>query len=208
MAMPRKRPLVDPNQYYAYVWRLDGEVLWVGQGKNNRGRPTCRASWSGRPESLIQVLKERANDIDWEVIACSSKAESEDVERWLIKEVKPRFNTAPQKGGWKGMHSAEGLDNIRRAQQGRVLSEEECLVRSRRMKGNKNLFGHKHTEVTKTRISESLIGRQPSELCKLKASERMAARNVTNPPRKGKPCSPEHRRKLSEAAKRRKSHAS
>jgi len=43
MAMPRKRPLADPNQYYAYVWRLDGQVIWVGQGKDNRGRPTCRA---------------------------------------------------------------------------------------------------------------------------------------------------------------------
>lgn len=136
MAFPRRRPLEDPNQYYAYVWRLDGEVLWVGQGKNNRGRPTARACWNGRPQALREVLLARCKEIDWEVIPCSSKKESEDVERRLIKELKPKYNTAPQKGGWKGMHSPQGLDNIRKAQLGRPVSEEVRQQRRLRMLGN------------------------------------------------------------------------
>lgn len=136
MAMTRKRPLEDPNQYYTYVWKLDGEVLWVGQGKNNRGRPTAKACWNGRPEALKAILRKRCAEIEWTVFPCDSKADSEDLERKLIIELKPKYNTATQKGGWKGMHSAEGIANIRKAQIGRPTSPELREKRRQRMMGN------------------------------------------------------------------------
>lgn len=71
-----------------------------------------------------------------------------------------------------------------------------------RMIGNKNLVGHHHSEETRRRISEANLGRPVSDLCRLKSSQRAIERNRVNPPRKGKTCSAEHRRKLSEARKR------
>ena len=155
MAMPPKRPLSDPNQYYAYVWRLKGEVLWVGHGKNNRGRPTCKASWSGRPEGLIEVLQLSRFLIEVEVHPCSNKQEARNLERSLIEKLQPKFNTVPGVGGYKGMHTPQGLENIRKAQLGRVCSQEEREARSKRMLGNKNLLGHKHSEETKAKISRT-----------------------------------------------------
>lgn len=203
MPMTRKRPLVDPNQYYAYVWRYQDEVVWVGQGKNNRCRPECKSSWGGRPHGLIELLGIHRHEINVEVFPCESQEESVDLERYLIDKLSPVFNTATQRGGWKGMHTEEGLRKIAEAQTGREVSDDVKEGRSIRMLGNQNLLGHTHTEESKQLIANSAKGRKPSETCKTKSSARMFERNRTNPPRKGKVCSDEHRRKLSEAAKRR-----
>lgn len=202
MSMPRKRPLEDPNQYYAYVWRYKNRVIWVGAGKNNRGRPDCKSSWSGRPKALVDLLERHRHRIKVEVFPCTSQQEARELEERLIAELNPKYNTAPHYGGWKGMHTPEGLANIAKVQKERVQSLEERKAKSRRMKGNKNLLGHKHSEETKAKISQSNKGRKPSALCRQKSSERATERNKTNPPRKGKKCPAEHRRKLSEARKR------
>ena len=209
MAMPRKRPLQDPNQQYAYVWRLDGEVIWVGCGKNNRCRPECKASWGGRPTELIRVLKVKRFLIVVEVLPCESKPEAIELERKLIAELKPKYNTATQAGGWKGMHSEEGLKSISQANLGKQHTDEFKEHRRQLMLGNQNLLGHIHTEETRGKIGAKAKGRPVSELCRQKSRERMIERNRLNPPRKGKLVSEEHRRKISIAAKnRKKRHAS
>lgn len=131
MAMPRKRPLEDPEQPYVYVWRLEGCVLWVGTGKNNRGRPTCKASWSGRPQALRDVLEVSRYEIRVEIIPCRTKPEAVDLERSLIKELQPKYNTAPQAGGWKGMHTPEGIESIKAARSRDVLTERQVEARRR-----------------------------------------------------------------------------
>ena len=129
MVMPRKRPLLDPTQYYAYVWRLNGEVIWVGQGKDNRGRPTARACWNGRPDALRRVLQDWCREIEWRVFACESKDRSVDLERKLIRLLKPKYNTAPQKGGWKGMHTEAGLKRIAAASTGNPVTDAQREAR-------------------------------------------------------------------------------
>lgn len=203
MAMPRKRPLADSNQYYVYIWRHHGVVVYVGQGKNNRGRPSCKASWGGRRWELVKLLEESWREIEAEIIPCQSQQSSRELEQKTIKRLKPKYNRAPHYGGFKGMHTPEGLMRIRKAQVGRECSEELKEARRQRMLGNNNLLGHRHSEETKKRLSEAGKGRRPSDLCIQKFTERTILNNINNPPRKGKKCSPEHRRKLSEAARRR-----
>lgn len=60
MPTPRKRPLADPKQYYAYTWMLRKKIVLVGYGHNNRCRVDCKASWSGRSEACVQMLQKYA----------------------------------------------------------------------------------------------------------------------------------------------------
>lgn len=136
MSMHRRRPFANPRQYYTYVWYYRGEVIWVGHGKDNRGRPGCRASWGGRPAGLLALLRQSHAEIRPEYRPCRSKDEAVAQERELIALLGPRFNTAPQHGGWKGMHTTEGLARMSAAQCGRVYSSDERAARSRRMMGN------------------------------------------------------------------------
>jgi hypothetical protein len=202
MAMLRKRPLEDPNQYYAYVWRLRGKVIYVGYGKNNRCRPDCKSSWGGRCSSLIDMLRGNYEKIKVEVIPQASRELAWETERKLIALLKPKYNTAPGVGGYPGMHTTQGLHNIGSAASRTHTAAERESARLR-MLGNKHLLGHTHTKETRQKISQTLKGRKPSDLCRQKARERAVERNTTNPPRKGVPCSPEHRAKLSAAAKAR-----
>lgn len=145
MPMPRKRPLQDPNQPYTYIWRLNGEVLWVGCGKNNRCRPGCKASWSGRPVKLIQLLETHRHEVQVEVIPFGTKQEAINKERELIVSLKPKFNTAPQHGGWKGMHTEKGLNNIRTAVRDRPVTQAQRAARRASMvKLNSKRYGHAH----------------------------------------------------------------
>jgi hypothetical protein len=147
-AMPnhRRRPFPNPRQYYTYVWRYVGEVIWVGHGKNNRGRPTCQASWSGRPAGLVDLLRAHSREIMPEYRPHRSKEEAVEEERRLIAQLAPRFNTAPQHGGWRGMHTPDGLERIAAAQRGRVYSKDECAARSRRMLGNEYAANHRRSK--------------------------------------------------------------
>lgn len=208
MAMPRKRPLKDPKQPYAYLWTLEGKRLWVGHGKNNRGRPTCSACWSGRPAGLVSLLRSRATEIEVTIYPCESVEHARSLERRLIAFFRPVYNTAPGTGGYPRMHTESGLKRIRDAATGRKVPQDVRDGRRQRMIGNQQLLGHKPSEETRAKLSAANKGRPVSDLCRQKSSERTTARNRTNPPRKGKTCSEEHRRKLSEAAKRRSRNAS
>lgn len=201
MVMPRKRPLKNPNQYYVYVWRYRGKVIYVGQGKNNRGRPDCKASWSGRRWELVKLLEERNALIRAEIIPCKSQQASRTLESKLIAALKPKFNRAPGYGGYSGMHSEIGLNNIRECRLGRRHSKKIRAAISRRLKGNIYAQGLRHSQETKEKISLALKGRKTSQLCRRKSRERAIKRNWTSPPRKGKTNSPEHRRKISVALK-------
>lgn len=200
MAMPRKRPLENPNQYYSYVWRHKGKVLYVGYGKNNRCRASCLASWS-RPAKLVTDYKHLRFEIEVEVFPHFSIHAARVAEKHLIIRLKPIYNTAPSYGGWKGMHTKEGKEKISKANLGKKHTEEFKRRYSERMLGNKNLLGHKHTEETKAKISKAGKGRSVSDLTRQKSRERMIERNRTNPPRKGKKCSKEHKAKVSIAHK-------
>lgn len=161
MPPPIKRPLKDPNQFYAYVWTLDREVIWVGFGHNHRGRP-IPSNTTGRPLVLANLLRRRWKDIDYKIYPCVSKVCAQRLEVFLTKRLKPKYNTAIGFAGFEGRtHSDDAKDAIRKASTGRTLSD---------------------------------LGRK-------KASERMTERNRLNPPRKGRTCSEEHRRKVSEARK-------
>jgi len=208
MPTPRKRPLEDPKQPYVYVWRIGEDVLWVGKGRGNRGRPTGKSSWSGRPPGLVAILETDRYAIEWSIEPFDTDEQAQTRERELIALLKPKFNTATGVGGFKGMHTEDGLRRISEAAKNRKVSDDERSRRSERMKGNTIRRGSSLSEETKKLISESLRGRKPSELCRKKSAERAAVRNVTNPPRKGKACSAEHRRKLSESAKKRSERAS
>lgn len=127
-------------------------------------------------------------------------------EQFWIDQLTPHdqsigYNISPRVGaGYKGMHSPEGLRKISEANLGRKHPEEFGRAHSERMKGNKHLLGHQHSEETKKKISDKGKGRPASELCKQKSRERMIERNRNNPPRKGKKCSESHKRKVAEAA--------
>lgn len=197
MAQSRKRPFVDPSHYYVYVWKFRGIVIYVGQGKNNRGRPDCRAAWGGRCWRLCRLLEKYLDEIEVEYFGCSSQTESRVLEAKKIKQLKPKYNKAPNYGGWKGMHSEVGINSIKNANTGKKHTQEFRTAISTRMIGNQHLVGHKHTSETKAKISIKGKGRSPSALCRKKASERMKKMNQLQPPRKGKKCSLEHKRKLS-----------
>lgn len=203
--MPRKRPLEDKNQYYAYVWRYRKQVLYVGQGKDNRGRVGCKSSYSGRPWRLLAWLEKNWMEVTVEIFPCNSKQESWAVEARLIKKLKPKYNKAPHHGGYKGMHSKEAIEAIRLSHLGVKWDDPaRSLALSLRLKDNQFRKGVKHSKKVKLKIGKALKGRKPSALARQKASERMRERNLNNPPRKGKKCSEIHKNKVRLAALGRK----
>lgn len=164
MPPQRKRPFRDTERFYAYVWWLDDEPIWVGQGHNLRGIPS-RSNVTGRPPELAEIVRSRWKEINVGIYPAENQQEAREIEVRLTLELRPKYNTAVGFAGFAG---------------------------------------HKHADSTKELIRQSSTGRPASELCKAKSAERARERNRNNPPRKGKRCSEEHRRKLSEAAKRRR----
>lgn len=175
-------------------------MIYVGQGKNNRGRP--RPSGGGRCWQLAQLLEERWADIEPEYTPCVSQRASRNLEQQLIEELSPKYNKAPHYGGFNGMHSEEGLKGISEDQLGREHTKAWKKAMSKRLVGNKYRSGIKHSDEARARIGASLKGRKPSKATRKAASKRFSVLNKTNPPRKGKTNSAEHNRKVSEALKK------
>ena len=230
----------DPKQLYVYVWTHQDECVYVGYGTGLRGVPRPKESANaGRSVALKNWIKKHWNQVVVRTISCSTLEEARNTETSHIQQLTPRFNKSSVHGGCAGMHSEEGKKKIGDAQRGKQLTEEQKKHISsvhrgktisqaqkdavskahkgiarpdtrQRMLGNKNLLGHKHSEETKLKISESSSGRTLSPLGRQKASERLKVRNarirageiVSH--RKGIPLTEEHKRKLSEAAKRRR----
>lgn len=199
MAMPRKRPFENPNQYYSYLWALDGEAIYVGYGHNSRCRPG--SSLGGRSAALIDLLKQRQSEIDIFVFEAASREDAKKDERMLLSVIKTSYNAAPGCGGYSGMHTKRDLANMRAANLGRKHAEEFKAAISARLIGNKHLLGHVHSEATRKKLSIAGKGRYPSLLTRQKASERAKFRNLHNPPRKGAKLSDETKLKLSIALK-------
>lgn len=66
-----------------------------------------------------------------------------NLEKKLLDELRPKFNTATQHGGWKGMHSAAGLERIAIAQKGRPVSNKQREARRENArKLNAKRYGH------------------------------------------------------------------
>lgn len=197
MVMPRKRPFADEEAPYAYVWRTDKVVLYVGFGKGRRCI-VSEATAKHRSAALCSYIeKVGVATVKVEVHAAKSREHAKDLERSLIAELAPLFNVAPGVGGFPGMHTEEGLQHIRTSASGRKMSEQQKLAMSQRLIGNTHLLGYEHTEETRSKISKAMKGRKHTE----DARKRIRSAKVgSNNPMYGKP-SPRRGVVLSEETK-------
>lgn len=204
MAMSRKRPFADEEAPYAYVWRTNKVVLYVGFGKGRRCVVSEAAAKHRSTALRDYITKVGVDAVKVEVYAAKSRAHAKDLERTLIAELSPMFNSAPGVGGYPGMHTEEGLQHIRASASSRKMSEQRKLETSQRMLGNTHLLGHVHTEETRSKISKAAKGRKHTE----EARKRIRAAKIgsNNPmygrpsPRRGVVLSDETKQKLRTAA--------
>jgi hypothetical protein len=171
--MPRKRPFENVMQYYVYAWFLKHRCIYAGYGKNNRCRDVRH-----KLSTLIGVSRKtlcaKAHIV---VKLCDSRATAIRFERIWIKLFQPKFNIAPGNGGYPGMHTAKGKENIRKSKLGIKLSPETCAKMSAKLLGNKRLLGYVPSPETRAKISAANKGRKPSLLARQKSRERCIARN-------------------------------
>jgi hypothetical protein len=206
MGQLRRRPFHEINQYYVYAWFLRNECLYAGYGHAGR----CRYVRFKLSQALNISREELVQSVTIVVHACESRKLAQVEERIWIELLKPRFCICPGIGSFKGMLSSESRERIRQAKIGKKpslatrLKMSQALLGNTRTKGyfenNKFAYGYKHTPEARAKISATSKGRKPSLLCRQKSAERCRLRNITNPPRKGKVCSEEHKRKVKEAA--------
>lgn len=166
MATPRKRPLKDSEQFYAYIWKLGEEVIWVGYGHDNRGRPS-KCNTSGRPKALVSLLKTKWNKIQYEVFPCKSRQEARELEVKLTLDLNPKYNIAVGFAGFAGkQHKEESKRKISAKSLGRPASElckqksrERMIERNKKFPPRK---GVKCSEEHKKKVSESHKGKKLS----------------------------------------------
>jgi len=204
MVMPRKRPFADEEAPYAYVWRTDKVVLYVGFGKGRRCIISETAAKHRNAALYSYITKVGVARVKVEVHAAKSREHAKNLERTLIAELSPMFNIAPGVGGFPGMHTEEGLRNIRTSAASRKMSEQRKLDMSQRLLGNTHLLGHKHTEETRSKISKAAKGRKHTEEARKRIRDAKVGSN--NPmygkpsPRRGVVLSEETKQKLRTAA--------
>lgn len=207
MPMPRRWP----RCYYIYVmYDPDGVPYYVGAGKNNRGNPLNKRFDGRCPERewraqgrhgltivLEQETKEQAFVFETETIL---KIGRKDLGLGTL------LNRTDGHGSRGRQWTDDEREKVGAAQRGRVCSAEERQKRSDQMLGNQYLLGHRHTDETKRKLSLVAKGRKLNLSTEERQRRATHAVTMNAGNRKGKPCSEEHRHKLSEAAKRR--HAS
>lgn len=195
-----------PYGYYTYIMiSPDGEVYYVGAGRRNRGDPRQKwfngvcfeREWNIKGLRSIVIIIEQEN-----------KEDAYNLESKLILQYGRRdlhtgtlYNRTNGLGAHGRILSEDSLERIASSKRGKALTPEHRAKLSESLRGNQNLLGHKHSTETKAKISAAGKGRKMtlSDEERSLRSERVRERNRTNPPRKGKTCSPEHRRKLSES---------
>lgn len=204
MVMPRKRPFADEEAPYAYVWRTNKVVLYVGFGKGRRCILSEAAAKHRSVELCAYITKVGVGAVRVQVYAAKSRSHAKDLERTLIAELSPLFNVAPGVGGFPGMHTEDGLQRIRANAASRKMSGQRKLEMSQRMLGNTHLLGHVHSEETRSKISKAMKGRKHTESAR--ESIRAAKVGSNNPmygrpsPRRGVVLSDETKQKLRTAA--------
>lgn len=215
MPMPRRWP----RCYYTYVmYDPDGVPYYVGAGKNNRANPEYKWFQGIQLEKEFQAQGRHTLTIIFEQ---ENKEVAFKEERRFIKKIGRRdLRTGPlyNRTGGHGSHgrvrTEEERVKSRAAKIGRKVSPETRAKLSERMKGNQHLLGHIHSEETKQKLSLANKGRKlfsTNNGKKLVLTNEERLRRATHAltldagNRKGKKCSEEHKRKLSEAAKRRHS---
>jgi hypothetical protein len=158
----RKRPLQDPNQYYTYVWRYEGKVIYVGQGHNNRGRPS-KCNIVGRPQLLAELLSTQWHRITYDIFPCQSQQEAREMEIKLTLELQPQFNVALGFAGFASHnHSKESRCKIGNSLKGHIVSDL-CRQKAReraieRNKTNPPRRGKKNSLDHNRKISEAKTG--------------------------------------------------
>jgi len=209
MGMPRKRPFADIEQQYVYIWKVLEEIIYIGRGKNRRGVCTELVLKRRNLKMFDYVISIGGiSKITTEVIKAINREEAKLLEKEMIIRFSPRFNIVPGSGGYSGMHTEQGLENIRKAKIGKPLPKETRRKMSEKLIGNKRRLGLLHNDETKIKISKAGIGRKLSEeakrnISKAKIGEKNPMYGVPSP-RKGVVLSEETRRKISESHLRRK----
>lgn len=215
MAMPRKWPY----GYYSYTLCYpNGVPYYAGAGRGARAKAHAKNFNGYCPEKEIRRTGRTSIRI---ITEHAGKEEAFAHEKATILRYGRRdigtgilFNLTDGRGSAGKIWTTEQREAIGAGQRGRKHSLEQRQALSLRLMGNQHLLGHHPTLETRQKISNSLsetyeknlreFGRKVNitEEDRIQRGERLKENNKTNPPRKGKKCSSEHRRKLSEAKKR------
>lgn len=204
MPMPRRWP----RCFYTYVmYDPEGVPYYVGAGKNNRANPKYKMFEGVCPEREFRARGRHTLTI---VMEHESKEAAFEGERFFIKQIGrrdlgtgPLYNRTDGHGSHGRVWTAEERAKSRAAKLGRKASLETRAKLSKRMQGNQHLLGHVHSEETRKKISEAGRGRKLVLTEQEKQRRAVHALTLNAGNRKGQRCSDEHKRKLSEAAKRR-----
>lgn len=161
----------------------------------------------------LNHLAKHGKDISTEILlATESKEEIKEKglyysNLWNVKESSDWANLTNEEGTggaiFKGRkHKPESIQKIRDAKKGTVFSDEHRKNLSESHKGTRtgsdnHFFGKSHSDESKAKMSESLTGKVRTEEFKQNLSEFWKGK------KKG-PMSDEHKRKISEAKRRKK----
>lgn len=177
-----------------YIYLIVNKVnfkTYVGQRKSNRKWNEDPYMGSGKLLKLAQKKYGIENFEKFLIQYCSTKEETNEAERFWIKEYRSRgkaqYNIADGGEGFSGKRSEETKRKISESEKGKKRSEETCRKISESHKG-------RHlSEEAKKKMSEARKGHPVSEETKRKISEA----------KKGKHCphSEEWKKKMSEAKK-------
>lgn len=164
-----------------YRWREHRKSL---KGFYHHSLPLQRA-WSKYGEqNFIFVVLEKLDDA----------AKLNEREAHWGKLLNPEYNVAPLGGSMRGYkHTEEAKQNMSNAHKGHKASEETKALMSEQRKGNKFAAGRKHSKEQIEARMASIRGIPKSEAIKARMSEAQKGRVLT----------PEHKLKLSIAAKNR-----
>lgn len=195
-------------KYYVYMLLRDGDIpFYVGMGHGNRWLShECEAKKTVHRKSTnhhkLNIIRDMwAQGMELKKVKIYEGLSVEDARRLEIETIASI-----------GRRPAGPLVNMTRGGDGLVDPSSEVRARiaakvAELMKGNQHLRGHKHTEESKRKISESL--RANTVFCKqrsdwvnlMQADPAMSAktRAASSARHRGVPKSPEHRAKIAAA---------
>ena len=208
--------MTDDRRFYVYLARhpITGDPVYVGKGKGKRIRQHNAAALSGRHcNPALQRTIQKYGPLEFNLITSGlTEAEAFDHERALIAQ----YGRVNDQSGTLYNLTAGGDGTS-----GAIYSEEtRAIWRQQRT-------GRRHTEEAKAKVRAAKLGKRKTpeqiEACrraafarmaKPGARERLSAAAKASPKaaavrqgiaerRTGKPLTPEHRRKLSDANRRR-----
>ena len=160
------------NSFYVYGYSLYGEMLYIGKGKGDRlfnHFADCQYGKTYWSKKLRKLIRNKTIPICGIIENSLSEQQAFDLEISLIakygrKDLKSGclYNTCKGGTGSSGHKmSIEGKLKIKQSMTGRHI-------------GNQFALGLQHTEESKQKIREAMLGRTDSENTKKKKSEALA----------------------------------